>query len=153
SCDTCRCHRSGSRPHSRPEPRLLVLTGRLPPGAALLFCVLGLASRRRASTSERPRLCRTEASFGCAMPDLPLTPIPPPLDPATGLRRIKLRPHENGAALTPVEDLFVIGHFGIPRLDPAHWSLTIDGLIESACAFSLDEIKARPKTVVEAVHQ
>jgi DMSO/TMAO reductase YedYZ molybdopterin-dependent catalytic subunit len=87
------------------------------------------------------------------MPDLPVAPVRPRLDPPTGLRQIKRRPHELTRAITPAEDLFVIGHFGIPRVDVAQWSLAIDGLVGHARAFSLDEIKARPKKVVEAAHQ
>ena len=80
-------------------------------------------------------------------------PHRPPLDPNGGVRRIKQRPDEMTAAVTAVEDMFVIGHFGIPRIDPAQWLLAIDGLIAHPRAFTLDELKARPKKLVEAVHQ
>ncbi len=87
------------------------------------------------------------------MSDPTSPPVRPPMDPATGVRRIKLRPDQTSEAITPVEDLFVLAHLGIPRVDPAHWSLAIDGLVERAGTFSLDALRARPKTIVEAVHQ
>jgi DMSO/TMAO reductase YedYZ molybdopterin-dependent catalytic subunit len=75
------------------------------------------------------------------------------MDPATGVRRIKLQPHEMRQATTATEDLFVLAHLGIPRVDPAHWSLTIDGLVGRSRTLSLDDLKARPKCIVEAAHQ
>ena len=81
------------------------------------------------------------------------TPTRPPMEPATGVRNIRLAPHQTTDPLTSVEDLFVLAHLGIPRVDPAAWSLRIDGLVGAERSLSLAELKARPKTVVEAVHQ
>jgi sulfane dehydrogenase subunit SoxC len=81
------------------------------------------------------------------------TPIRPPMDPASGVRRVKLRPHETTDAVTATDNLFVLAHLGVPRIDPAQWSLTIDGLVGRARTFRLDDLKARPKRTVEAVHQ
>jgi sulfane dehydrogenase subunit SoxC len=78
--------------------------------------------------------------------------IRPPLDPASGVRLIKRAPHQLTAPLTDTGGLFVLAHLGIPRVDPAQWSLTIDGLVGGGRSFTLDELKARPKAVVEAVH-
>lgn len=80
-------------------------------------------------------------------------PPRPPMHPASGVREMKLRPHELTDAITPAEQLFVLAHFGVPRVDPAEWSLTIDGLTERLSHFSLDALKAHPKRIVEAVHQ
>lgn len=77
----------------------------------------------------------------------------PPMDPAGGVRDIKRRPHEMTEAITATEDLFVLAHLGIPRVDPSSWSLVVDGLVGRAGKLSLDELKARPKKIVEAVHQ
>ncbi|WP_162917412.1 molybdopterin-dependent oxidoreductase [Dongia deserti] len=75
------------------------------------------------------------------------------MDPPSGVRRIKLQPHETGDPVTPTEDLFVLAHLGIPRVDPAQWSLLIDGLLGRPMTLSLDQLKARPKAIVEGVHQ
>lgn len=80
-------------------------------------------------------------------------PNRPPMEPAVGVRRVPLRPHEMTGALTATEDLFVLAHLGIPRVDPAQWSLAIDGLVRRTQVFTLDDLKARPKTMVEAMHQ
>ncbi|HEX6014620.1 MAG TPA: molybdopterin-dependent oxidoreductase [Geminicoccaceae bacterium] len=77
----------------------------------------------------------------------------PPTDPATGVRRVKLRPHETTDALTATGDLFVLAHLGVPRVEPARWSLVIDGLVGRARTLGLDDLRGRPKKVVEAVHQ
>jgi DMSO/TMAO reductase YedYZ molybdopterin-dependent catalytic subunit len=74
------------------------------------------------------------------------------MDPASGMRRIKLSPHQMVDEFTATEDLFVLAHLGIPRVDPPHWSLRIDGLVERPLALSLDDVKARPKAIVETVH-
>jgi sulfane dehydrogenase subunit SoxC len=75
------------------------------------------------------------------------------MDPAGGYRRQTLRPHETSAPVTAVQDLFVLAHLGIPRIDPGQWSLTIDGRVAHSRIFSLHDLVSRPKRVVEAVHQ
>ena len=80
-------------------------------------------------------------------------PARPPMDPAGGVRRFKLRPHEMTDPLTATDDLIVLAHLGVPRIEPGSWSLRIDGLVGRALSLGLDDLKARPKTVVEAVHQ
>lgn len=80
-------------------------------------------------------------------------PSRPPMDPASGLRRVKLAPHQMTDTVTAADDLFVLAHLGVPRVDPAHWLLSIDGLVGRTRTFSLDDLKARQKKIVEAVHQ
>jgi sulfane dehydrogenase subunit SoxC len=80
-------------------------------------------------------------------------PVRPPMEPATGIRRIKLPPHQTVERVTATSDLFVLAHLGVPRIDPAHWSLTIDGLVQRPLTLTLEALKKRPKTVIEAVHQ
>jgi sulfane dehydrogenase subunit SoxC len=75
------------------------------------------------------------------------------MDPATGVRRIPLRPHEMREAITNVEDMFVLAHLGIPRINASDWHLSIDGTVGRGASWSLDDLKARSKTTVEAVHQ
>jgi hypothetical protein len=61
-------------------------------------------------------------------------PAPPAIDPAEGVQQIKLRPHEMTDAVTAADDLFVLAHLGIPRIDATQWSLTIDGMVGSTVA-------------------
>lgn len=80
-------------------------------------------------------------------------PIRPPMEPASGVRRIKLRPHEMTDPVTAAKDVFVLAHLGVPRVDVAQWRLSIDGLAARPCALSFAELAARPKKLVETVHQ
>lgn len=75
------------------------------------------------------------------------------MDPASGVRGIKLRPHEMTSPVTATENLFVLAHLGIPRVDPVQWRLVIDGLVQRPLTFDLKQLKAMPKKTVEAVHQ
>jgi len=75
------------------------------------------------------------------------------MSPATGVRRVPLLPHQMTDTITATNDLFVLAHLGIPRVDPATWSLTIDGMVDRSRMLRLDDIKALPKKTVEAVHQ
>jgi hypothetical protein len=75
------------------------------------------------------------------------------MEPAAGLRRIKLAPHQMTTRETSAEDLFVPAHLGVPRVDPAQWSLAIDGLVGRRRALSLGTVKSLPKRIVEAVHE
>jgi hypothetical protein len=59
------------------------------------------------------------------MSSSPPTPNRPPMEPASGVHRVKLGPHQMTVAVTATENLFVLAHLGIPRIDPAQWSLTI----------------------------
>jgi sulfane dehydrogenase subunit SoxC len=83
----------------------------------------------------------------------PSLPARPPMEPATGVRRIKLAPHQTVERVTATDDLFVLAHLGVPHIHPAHWSLTIDGMVDRPLTLALEALKARPKAVVEAVHE
>ncbi|WP_162457864.1 molybdopterin-dependent oxidoreductase [Mesorhizobium tianshanense] len=56
-------------------------------------------------------------------------------------------------AVTSVEDMFVLAHLGIPRINASDWHLGIDGMVGRVASWSLDDLNARPKRTVEAVHQ
>jgi sulfane dehydrogenase subunit SoxC len=75
------------------------------------------------------------------------------MDPVGGFRRVRLGPHQMKDAVTASDDVFVLAHLGIPRVELAQWSLCVDGLVGRACTLGLDDLKARPKRNVEAVHQ
>lgn len=80
-------------------------------------------------------------------------PDRPTMAPAHGVRTIRLSPHQMTDATTATEDLFVIAHLGIPRIDAENWTLTIDDPAGHSRIFGLDELKSLPKKVVESVHQ
>lgn len=80
-------------------------------------------------------------------------PMRPPMEPAGPFRRVPIQPHEMVDAVTTTANLFVLAHLGIPRVDPARWSLAVDGLVGRPRRLSLGDLKARPKRIVETVHQ
>jgi DMSO/TMAO reductase YedYZ molybdopterin-dependent catalytic subunit len=74
------------------------------------------------------------------------------MEPASGVRRVPLQPHQITDAITAAGELFVLAHLGVPRVDAERWSLTIDGLVERGCTLDLEDLRALPKRTVEAVH-
>ncbi|MEM7221437.1 MAG: molybdopterin-dependent oxidoreductase [Pseudomonadota bacterium] len=65
----------------------------------------------------------------------------------------KLAPSEMTERVTPAANLFVLAHMGIPEVELSGWSVTIDGLVERPLALSLEQLRRRPKRVIEAVHK
>jgi DMSO/TMAO reductase YedYZ molybdopterin-dependent catalytic subunit len=47
--------------------------------------------------------------------------------------------------VTPVEDFFVVTHYGIPELDGARYRLDIGGLARRSLSLSLDDLRRRPR--------
>jgi sulfane dehydrogenase subunit SoxC len=69
------------------------------------------------------------------------------------VREQKLKPAQMTSWLTPTEDLFVLAHMGIPQTSAENWSLEIGGLVGVPLRLDYDQLRARPKQVVETVHQ
>ena len=53
--------------------------------------------------------------------------------------------------LTPSDDVYVIAHMGIARVDAAQWRLAVDGLVEHPFELDYDALTALPATDVTAV--
>jgi DMSO/TMAO reductase YedYZ molybdopterin-dependent catalytic subunit len=75
------------------------------------------------------------------------------LDPAGLYGRHPLHPHQLTNRITRVENAIVLCHLGVPRLDAAAWSLTIDGLVRRELHLTFDELKRRPRHEVATIHQ
>ena len=75
------------------------------------------------------------------------------LDPNAPYRRHPLQPHQLRDHVTPTEDVIVLCHFGVPRLDAAAWSLSLDGLVRRPLRLTLAELARRPRTEVVSIHQ
>lgn len=75
------------------------------------------------------------------------------LEPAGFQRRIPLRPSQMTAAITPVDDVIVLCHLGVPRISESEWSLTFDGLVECPLRLKLADLKRFEHVRLEAVHQ
>src|SRR5919199_917236 len=52
--------------------------------------------------------------------------------------------------LTPVGLHYLLIHYDIPQVDPAEWSLRVDGLVERPLTLTLEELRARPAREVVA---
>jgi DMSO/TMAO reductase YedYZ molybdopterin-dependent catalytic subunit len=75
------------------------------------------------------------------------------LDPSGFYRRISLLPHQLTQPVTPVEDMIVLCHLGVPRLDEASWRLSIDGMVEAPRVLTFADLRAFPFVRLESVHQ
>jgi len=53
--------------------------------------------------------------------------------------------------LTPSDDVYVIAHMGIARVDAAQWRLRVDGLVERPFELDYDTLTSLPATDVTAV--
>jgi DMSO/TMAO reductase YedYZ molybdopterin-dependent catalytic subunit len=60
-------------------------------------------------------------------------------------------PDALGAAVTAVEDLYVIGHFGIAQVDPATWRLHVEGRVARPLELDLDALRSMPSVTEQAV--
>jgi DMSO/TMAO reductase YedYZ molybdopterin-dependent catalytic subunit len=75
------------------------------------------------------------------------------LDPQGPFKRDPLAPHQMRDRLTRTQDVIVLCHLGVPRLERDRWSLTIDGMVERPCTLQFDDLVRYPKTEVASVHQ
>ncbi|MFF2141233.1 molybdopterin-dependent oxidoreductase [Kitasatospora sp. NPDC058190] len=67
---------------------------------------------------------------------------------------IRTDPEAPDRYLTPVEDVFVRNHLGPhPRLDPATWTLTVEGLVERPLRLDFPSLQGLPQTRFTAVHE
>ena len=55
--------------------------------------------------------------------------------------------------VTPVEDFFVVAHYGIPQVDAASYRLRIGGLARRSLELTLDQIRARPRVTRTTVFE
>jgi sulfane dehydrogenase subunit SoxC len=72
------------------------------------------------------------------------------MDPAKTFRR--LVPVERLASpLTPSDDVYVIAHMGVARVDAAQWRLAVDGLVEHPFELDYESLTSLPANEVTAV--
>jgi sulfane dehydrogenase subunit SoxC len=88
-----------------------------------------------------------------AMTDKPSPSFAAPMDPVGYFRRLVHEPHETVAPVTRQQDLFVLAHLGIPRIDLARWRLDITGLVERTATLSFEDLRQFPERRVETFHQ
>ena len=79
--------------------------------------------------------------------------IKPTLNPSGFYRRLPLQPHQLHDRRTRTEDTIVLCHLGVPHIRPDDWSVAIDGLVDRPLRLTLSDLKQRPRTEVETIHQ
>jgi sulfane dehydrogenase subunit SoxC len=75
------------------------------------------------------------------------------LDPAHPIMRHPLQPHELLDRVTRAENMIVLCHLGVPRLDLGDWSLSIDGLVSRPMRLTFAELERLPHAEIVSVHQ
>ncbi|MEU6995624.1 molybdopterin-dependent oxidoreductase [Streptomyces sp. NPDC046465] len=78
----------------------------------------------------------------------PLAPLtPPPGDPSLA------DPAPGPDFVTPVDHVFVRTHLGLPEIDAADWTLTVEGLVAHPLRLDLADVLALPARQLTAVHE
>jgi sulfane dehydrogenase subunit SoxC len=72
------------------------------------------------------------------------------MDPNTVYRRL-VAVDQLTSPLTPSDDVYVIAHMGIARVDTAEWRLHVDGLVERPFELDYEALTSLPATDVTAV--
>ncbi|MFK4067642.1 molybdopterin-dependent oxidoreductase [Streptomyces sp. NPDC029674] len=72
---------------------------------------------------------------------------PPPGDPSLA------DPAPGPDFVTPVDNVFVRAHLGIPEIDPDTWTLTVEGLVARPLRLDLPALLALPRQQLTAVHE
>ncbi len=76
-----------------------------------------------------------------------VSPTPPPEDPSHA------DPAPGPDFVTPVDNLFVRKHLGIPEIDAGAWTLTVEGLVERPLRLDLSAVLTLPARQLTAVHE
>ncbi|MBT2446969.1 sulfite oxidase [Streptomyces sp. ISL-43] len=79
--------------------------------------------------------------------DLPRAPETVTADPYNA----QTPPAAFAERMTPVDAFFVRDHFGIPRLEPHRWRLSLGGLVEAPCELGYDELLALGRRELDLV--
>src|SRR5437899_6318664 len=52
--------------------------------------------------------------------------------------------------ITPNDQIFVLAHFGVPRIEADAWRLHFSGMVDRVSSMTLEELRAFPRREVEA---
>lgn len=87
------------------------------------------------------------ARFGAFQdePVIPFTDVPEEFSTKRGEFVFRLDLRELRTFITANEDFFSVAHYNRPEIDPADWSLRLDGLVERPATYSLDQLRAMPR--------
>ena len=79
---------------------------------------------------------------------VPWTDVPNGFDPAagTGAHSLDTRTIQKSSFITPVDDFYVVQHYGPTQVDPVNYKLRLSGLVNKPLELNLEELKRRPRT-------
>jgi DMSO/TMAO reductase YedYZ molybdopterin-dependent catalytic subunit len=80
-----------------------------------------------------------------------MTPVR--LDPRGPFMRDPPAPHRMRDRLTSTQDVMVLCHLGVPRLERDQWPLSIGGMIERPRTLRFDDLMRYPRSEVVSIHQ
>ncbi len=72
------------------------------------------------------------------------------MDPSATYRRL-VPVNRLASPITSTDDVYVIAHMGVARVDSTQWRLAVDGLVERPFELDYDDLTALPATEVTAV--
>jgi DMSO/TMAO reductase YedYZ molybdopterin-dependent catalytic subunit len=75
------------------------------------------------------------------------------MDPQGPFMRDPPAPHQMRDRLTATQDVMVLCHLGVPRLEREQWSLSIDGMVERPRTLRFDDLSRYPKAEAASVHE
>ena len=67
-----------------------------------------------------------------------------------GGRSLDTRTVQPSAFITPVDDFYLVQHYGQPTVDPATYKLRLTGFVSRPVDLTLDQLKRRPRAEVVA---
>src|ERR1700733_5890449 len=77
----------------------------------------------------------------------------PKLDPVGLYGKVPLLPHQLTEELTPRDDVIVLCHLGVPRIDAAAWELSADGLVSEPARFKFADLQHFQQHSVVSIHE
>ena len=82
---------------------------------------------------------------------IPWTDLPANFTTAgRGGRTLDIRTVQPSAFFTPVDDFYLVAHYGQPNIDPATYKLRLTGLVSKPVELPLEQLKRRPRTEIIA---
>lgn len=64
-----------------------------------------------------------------------------------------IEPRHLASDITDENDLFVLAHTGVPKIEAAEWSLEICGMVGKPLVYSLDQLKGLPQRELTSIHR
>jgi len=77
----------------------------------------------------------------------------PPIAIDGPIIRQSIKPAHLSSNLTRTEDLFILAHTSVPKIDKTVWSFEIGGLIDRNLTITYEDLTNYPKDIIEVIHK